>query len=226
MPAKKTNLLVFAHPDDEALFFTGLILNEKSTDWHLICVTDGNGDGRAKERTKELQESARRLKVAGLDQWNYPDRFGQRLDTASLIGQLQKLRRYSTVYTHGPLGEYGHPHHQDVCYAVHKAFRGRSPVWSVAYNSHASFPVRLNSKQFEFKCRLLSEVYGLETRRFMHLLPATGTEGFVRLDWQEVHELYQALCEKRAARAKFLKAYKWLGPKLPDTAYLDLSRPF
>ncbi len=226
MPAKKTNLLVFAHPDDEVLFFTGLILNSPRTQWQLICVTDGNGDGRARDRRVELNEAARRLKIKTLHQWNYPDQFGKRLDIKSLTTQLQSLGRFSAVYTHGPLGEYGHPHHQDVSYAVHKAFRGRSPVWSVAYNCHASDSIQLSSKQYEFKTRLLSEVYGLETRRFMHLLPATAIEGFVRLGWKEVHEIYSALVEKRPARAKNLKSYRWIGPKLTETAYLDLSRPF
>jgi LmbE family N-acetylglucosaminyl deacetylase len=243
MAARKMNLLVVAHPDDETIFFGGLVQSEKRYPWRLICVTDGNADGRGGARHAELMSAGRTLGIKQVEQWAFPDRFNERLDTVALTVKLEEVRRaaaadgtVAAVYTHSILGDYGHPHHQDVSYAVHKAWsaggnggRGsgpRAPVWSVAYNSLPTHLVKLTAAQFRRKQQILTGTYRQETQRFIHLLPALATEGFVRVGLAEVEHLYRFLRARERLDAKKLRVYRWLAEELPQTAYGGMERPF
>jgi len=224
---QKSNLIVVAHPDDESIFFGGLIQKDRSRPWHLICVTDGNGDGRGKDRYKELLNAAKVLKIKTVEQWNFADIYDQRIDTEQLSARLKSLSpQVHTVYTHGPLGEYGHPHHQDVSFAVHQTFLKTHTVWGAAYNCLPQKRVLLSPAQFKLKSKILSETYRLETERFVHLLPAFAEEGFCRFDKAECESIYNTVCFKKTLYTKALKHYRWLSTILPQTAYCGLKRPF
>lgn len=122
MKAKAYRLLVVAHPDDETIFFGGLLQKEKSLPWKVICVTDGNADSRGKERAEEFLKATKLFGVKDTEHWNYPDLFTSRLPLKEITERLSTLPKPKEVYTHGPIGEYGHPHHQDVCLATYRAF--------------------------------------------------------------------------------------------------------
>lgn len=55
-----TALLVIAHPDDEAMFFSPLLLNLKKSqcDVSIICLSTGGFDGLGSTRRIELLKSA------------------------------------------------------------------------------------------------------------------------------------------------------------------------
>lgn len=209
---KPENLLIVAHPDDEAIFFSGLLL--ASRNWHVICVTDGNADGLGLERQFQFRQSCKHLKVLKADCWEFPDVFKNRLDVALLEGHLKGLPKYKRVFTHGILGEYEHKHHQDVSYATHRAFYKRAPVFSVAYNVYPDFNVRLTEKQFKIKTDILWKIYAGETKRFLNFLPATSTESFSKLSIKEVEAIYSWLTQKIPIPEKALLKYKWLLPYL------------
>ena len=178
--------MVVAHPDDETVFFGGLIADHPEMQWEVVCVTDGGP--RALERAAELDRACDLLGVHKVHRLNFPDHPAQRLDVDRLVKRLQNFSA-DEVYTHGPLGDYGHPHHQDVCLAVHRAFA--LPIWSVATSV---LPERLHSltpQAFALKARIMSEVYGQELSRFLLILPPLPAEGLVRLSLAEVQELHQ-----------------------------------
>lgn len=222
----KPNLLVVAHPDDESIFFGGLVQRERKLPWHLICVTDGNADGRGSQRHADLLKAAKTLKIKRTDQWDFPDRYNERIDIDRLIRKLSALPPPKAVFTHSIVGDYGHPHHQDVSLAVHRAFHKKAPVWSVAYNCMPRKSIALTSSEFKLKSKILTDVYQSETRRFIHLLPATSCEGFVQVRLNEVEHLYEVLAHKSAPNPKKLEVYRWLAPRLHETAYGNLERPF
>jgi LmbE family N-acetylglucosaminyl deacetylase len=226
MAMLKPNLLVVAHPDDEAIFFGGLVLRERRVPWHLVCVTDGNADGRGPQRHADLLKAAKALKINMVEHWDFPDRFNERLDTDQLVNRLRKLPSSKTVFTHSILGDYGHPHHQDVSYAVHKAFHKRTPVWSVAYNCLPEKRFHLTKAELRLKQKILTEIYQQETQRFIHLLPAQSTEGFVQVSLSEAEHLYKVLRFREPLVPAKLKIYRWLARQLPQTAYGGMERPF
>ena len=220
---KKFNLIVVAHPDDETLFFAGLMLSVKSHPWKVICVTDGNADGQGALRADQLAEACHQLKVKSLEHWNFPDIYEQRLNIASLVEKLAALEDIHQVYTHGILGEYGHPHHQDVSMAVHLAF---PKVFSVAYNCFAQKLVKLSPKQYQLKSRILSTVYLSETRRFAPFLPSTFVEGFTTVDLKEAQLIYQWITKGIKPDRKLLKIYGWYFEYLKKAIEEPPPRPF
>ena len=50
------NLVVFANPDDETTCFGGLLVAQIAERADLVCVTDGNFQGRGVERRAELAQ--------------------------------------------------------------------------------------------------------------------------------------------------------------------------
>lgn len=227
MKKLKANLIVVAHPDDESIFFGGLLQKERSRPWHLVCVTDGNGDGRGRDRHQELRSAAKRLKIETVEHWDFADKYEQRLEYSQLSERLKILSpQVHTIYTHGLLGEYGHPHHQDVSYAVHRLFSKTHQVWGTAYNCMPQKRVLLTTKQFALKSEILSQIYRLETERFVHLLPAFAEEGFCQFDMKEVEAIYNTVRWQQPLNVKALKHYKWLAQILSVTAYNGLKRPF
>ena len=143
--AKPYRLLVVAHPDDETIFFSGVLQTKRDLPWRLICLTDANADGRGAERHRELQAAAKLLGVRKVEQWDYPDRYPDRLPVDEIAARLRAFPAPREVYAHGPLGEYGHPHHQDACLAAHRAFP-KIKIFSPAWNCDADFVVPLTPR--------------------------------------------------------------------------------
>ena len=224
---EKYNLLVVAHPDDESIFFSGLIQRIKKYPWRVICLTDGNADGQGAKRKSDFIKACKVLNVADVEWWGYPDIYEKRLPVDEICDYLKSLPPPQQIFTHGPLGEYGHPHHQDTSFAVHMAFANEVPVYSVAYNTLPEIRIHLTPKEFNLKTKILSKIYGSETSRFLNLLPATSTEGYLRIDFKEVQALYDFVTSKsknKKLNTSKLRCYKWLSQYLAK--HRELPRPF
>lgn len=209
-----TSLLVVAHPDDESIFFGGLLAETaRSQAWHVVCVTDGNGEGRAGERSKEFIKACQMLGVARHEQLNFPDAPGERIDVEKLQEQLERLKEqgFERVYTHGIIGEYGHKHHQDVSFATHQAFSQTStPVFSNAYNIFPDETIRLSERAFRLKSDVMWSVYKKEVRRFLNILPAHSFEGYARISFNEITAIYRHLAQGDVLEIESLKHYRWM----------------
>jgi LmbE family N-acetylglucosaminyl deacetylase len=212
--AKAYRLLVVAHPDDETIFFSGVLQSKRDLPWHLICLTDGNADGRGKERHRELLAAAKLLGVKFVDHWSYPDIYPNRLPVEEIAPRLRALPVPAEVYSHGPLGEYGHPHHQDACLATHRAFP-RQRIFSPAWNCQADFVVQLTPAQFRKKTYAFAEIYGKETSRFVNILPNMPVEGYRRFRADEVEALAGFLRREKNLQAKSLHETGWAAKMLP-----------
>lgn len=214
------HLLVLAHPDDETLFFGGLILSRPTESWDLICVTDGNGEGRKLQRSQELQAASKALGIHKIHQWDFLDDPHQRLQIDEIVKRMKNFGDYDEYWTHGPIGEYGHHHHQDISYAVHRyANQEKRIVNSLAYNASSQFQVQLNQQQFEKKFSILSTIYKGETKRFFNFLPCTQTESFNRLEFGESAEIYQLLSTGKKPDLKHIQAHKNILPFIESGDY-------
>lgn len=217
---KGYRLLVVAHPDDETIFFSGPLLTKRDLPWHVVCLTDGNADGRGKERHAELVSATRLLGVKTLDHWQYPDIYPNRLPVDEIARRLQDLAKLKgtpkEVYTHGPMGEYGHPHHQDACLASHRAFGQKMKIFSPAWNCAAEFAIQLTPAQYKKKTFAFSEIYRKETSRFLNILPNMAVESFRRFTSGEVEAVAGYFRHERNLSPKELKEHSWAAKMLPE----------
>ncbi|NNJ97329.1 MAG: PIG-L family deacetylase [Gammaproteobacteria bacterium] len=221
MSTSSHNLVIVAHPDDESIYFSGLMRQMRTLPWKVICVTDGDADGAADRRMNQLERACESLKVDSIEHWDYPDIFEKRLDVDHLSKKLEKLQKQNQIYTHGILGEYGHPHHQDVSYVVHKVWSKKVDVYSIAYNCFPDMKIELTQRDYDLKTYVLSEIYGSEINRFANLVPGTSCEGFAKVEWDEVQAIYRALTTKESLNVEKLNKYRWLAKHIQTT----LSQP-
>lgn len=215
MKAKSYRLLVVAHPDDETIFFAGALMQKRDLPWHVICLTDGNADGRGAERKNEFQAATKLLGAKSIEHWSYRDVFGERLPVDEIAARLRKLPAPKEVYSHGPMGEYGHAHHQDCCLAVHRAFP-KLKIFSPAWNCNADFSIQLTPAQFKKKTFAFAEIYGKETSRFLNILPNMPVEGFRRFKLSEVEALAGYLRREKPLNAQTIPDYSWAAKMLPQ----------
>ncbi len=217
---KGYRLLVVAHPDDETIFFSGPLLTKRDLPWHLVCLTDGNADGRGEERHQELLQAARLLGVKAVSHWNYPDIYPDRLPADEIAQKIRELVKENgmpkEVFTHGPMGEYGHPHHQDACLATHRAFGPKMKIYSPAWNCAAEFAIQLTPAQYKKKTFAFSEIYRKETSRFLNILPNMAVESFRRFTSGEVEAVAGFFRHERSLSPKELKEHSWAAKMLPD----------
>lgn len=219
-------LVVIAHPDDEAIFFGTTILQSKIP-VHIVCATDGNADGLGAQRKKDFAKSARILGVASLQSIGLPDIFAERLDRQKIISVLQSLPTPKVIFTHGPLGEYGHPHHQDVCLATHEAFAKHKNIFGLAFNTAPDLIFKPTPENFKIKIKLFSQVYFEETKRFINMLPVSHIESHCRYDLKEVKAIHDFLSSTTSVLdEKVLKKTKWFIPYLQHQRATSLTRPF
>ncbi len=229
MSRKLKALVCIAHPDDEVLFFGGLISAKKNYDWTIVCVTDANADGLGTARFIKFKKSCALLGIKKIVRLGYPDVFSQHLEIERLqqdLEQIAETDNFKFVFTHGPLGEYGHQHHQDVSYAVYKTFSSRAKVYSVAYNIYPDLKISFSAQMFRLKTKILWRIYSGETQNLLGFLPATSFEGFCALQMKEVEEIYAVIKRSKSLNRKNLKAYAWLSDYIEKRSFELKSRPF
>src|SRR5690606_31192293 len=104
---KKVSLVVVAHPDDETLFFGGLILSSPKKYWHIVCATDANADGLGATRHRQFEAACKKLGVKSWTFFNLPDVFSKRLEIGVIqkkLAELSERFKITEVFTHGPTG--------------------------------------------------------------------------------------------------------------------------
>ncbi|KPA77421.1 N-acetylglucosaminyl-phosphatidylinositol deacetylase [Leptomonas pyrrhocoris] len=123
-------LVVFAHPDDEAMFFTPLLtsLRTRNVGVHFLCLSNGNVDGLGKVREKELVASGaffgvQRRNIKVVDRSELQDGMRNAWSTTvirkEIESYMQKAGNISTIVTFDKYGISGHPNHV----AVHNGVR-------------------------------------------------------------------------------------------------------
>lgn len=154
-------LIAVAHPDDELLFFGGLIQRLSASGFRIdvACATSHFASSvLTSARRAEFHKSCWTLRthatLLGFRDGPEP------LPIAKVATRLQAMQgglRYAAVYTHGVWGEYGHRHHRDVSLAVHHTFPG--VVFSLAGPLEADLSLVLTADELEKKRALVRSTY-------------------------------------------------------------------
>lgn len=102
--------MVVAHPDDESLFGGAQLLT--STDWKVVCVTNGGNLIRRPEFISVMNHVG-----AEYEMWDYYDHISTPLDEHRLeldLVPVLREREWEKVVSHNLKGEYGHLHHKQI----------------------------------------------------------------------------------------------------------------
>jgi LmbE family N-acetylglucosaminyl deacetylase len=187
----KAVLFIVAHPDDESIFFGASIRKHllAGDPVEIACVTGWFGD----EETTRVRRAEFRAACAA---WrarsamlNLPDcqgPFPAGWAEAALAGGFS-ADRYERIYTHGVWGEYGHPHHRQVCAAVHRVFA--SDIHSLAGPLEPVQSKRLSLEELNGKRAFIAHNY--PSQAGMHGW-ATARESYVKLSSDLVEGLSRA----------------------------------
>jgi LmbE family N-acetylglucosaminyl deacetylase len=105
------NLMIVAHPDDEALWGGHSLLQK---DYFVVCITNGYNETRSKEFYEVLEKSGDKGIIL-----DYPDKIhNERCDwefcKTDIIKDLETIisyKEWKTIVTHNEKGEYNHIHH-------------------------------------------------------------------------------------------------------------------
>lgn len=107
-------LMITAHADDEVIFAGEKLLQEKGQ-WHIMCMV--TPDGESKFRIPMLLENVATYLNAKVELMDFQDSgFHSAVigDMLTPIKQKINSQQWDEILTHGPKGEYGHPHHIQV----------------------------------------------------------------------------------------------------------------
>lgn len=110
--SKVTNLMIVAHPDDETIFGGAHLLSDK---WLVVCMTNGDNNIRSVEFKNVMDYSEDEfIHLDYCDDKTSMD-YGWEYDELSIqadIKSLMSYKKWDTIVTHNPKGEYGHTHHK------------------------------------------------------------------------------------------------------------------
>lgn len=167
------NVCAVAHPDDEVMWFGGLILSEPG-DWTIICLSVPHRDSI---RGWKFFEACERLGARGQLVPCVEPGSTQPLQIEVL--DLLDLDRYDRIVTHGREGEYGHLHHKQVSAYIRERWRDKT-IWERAPNGGGERVLTLRPAIAERKLHAL--------RAYDHVLPYT--DGRMMTKWEALLKRY------------------------------------
>ena len=199
MRSKAKRLVIVAHPDDEIIFFAQVIIPE-AHETHVILVTNGNGDGQSHKRISDFKNVMKKCSVESYETWNFEDNFdnpiNEELFTKKLNQTLQDFTAITEVYTHGPFGEYAHPHHIQISKLVHEniTLKGLSVYHPDVLGLESDKQLVLSDSHWAMAADIMAKDYESEYQRFFALLPIRKSRAFI-LDKNFVGEIIKQITE-------------------------------
>ena len=123
---KADKLMIVAHPDDETIWGGAHLYRDKGR-YLVVCVTAGTDP----ERDEEFH-NAMAICEAQYLKLGFPDLNAQQRqdrwenigdDIRAILALIMTARKWETIVTHNPRGEYGHRHHRKISRFVTSGFR-------------------------------------------------------------------------------------------------------
>lgn len=164
--------LVVAHPDDESLFFGGLVIANPG-DWTIICCSTPRIDP---VRAEKFFDACRVLDARGILRQSIEPPPSEPFPVLDAIGREIERCDADVIVTHNVVGEYGHIHH--VCLNRFIASRWPDKIVTGGYGkAPGPYVVSLDPEGLARKLSAL--------RCYDHVSPSDG-----RPKWQALLDRY------------------------------------
>lgn len=175
------SLMIVAHPDDETLWGSEELLKNK---YLVICITCGTNKKREKEIEAALKISKDRLIV--LDK---PDKVrGKRSDWKHYKKQIKyelkyviKKKKWNTIVTHNPEGEYGHIHHKITSNIVTKVYN-KEKIGKLKYFGKYYSKKRIN--QNKFAREIPEDIYDMK----IEMIDSYKSQAFIKNRFNQMYK--------------------------------------
>lgn len=155
------SVVAVAHPDDDALWFGGLVLNDPG-DWTIICYSIPQADPI---RAYKFFDACQVLGAVGRILPFAEPAASEPLEADRMA--LVDLSGYDRIVTHGAEGGYGHNHHASLSAFIHNLYPDKL-IWSDCPQGKSDYRLRLELSQ-RVLARKLAAV-----RCYDHVLPYEG----------------------------------------------------
>lgn len=174
------NLMIVAHPDDDAIWGGAHLLSE---DYLVVCLTNKSNKTRSNEFAKIMKAFGDKCIIL-----DYPDKvLGKRADWSRIEKSLKRdiktileYKDWQLVVTHNQAGEYGHAHHIATHNAVTQLMNNKENLWYFgtyyskgALDSLENPPAPISAEALQEKLKLL-EIYKSQSvviEHLSHMLP-------------------------------------------------------
>lgn len=174
-------LMIVAHPDDETLWGSEELLKNK---YLVVCITCGTNKKREKEIEAALKISKDRLIV--LDK---PDKVrGKRSDWKHYKKQIEyelkyviKKKKWNTIVTHNPEGEYGHIHHKITSNIVTKVYN-KEKIGKLKYFGKYYSKKRIN--QNKFAREIPEDIYDMK----IEMIDSYKSQAFIKNRFNQMYK--------------------------------------
>lgn len=197
------SLVIIAHPDDEILWFSSVLLRD---DAEIVCVTSGRDKNDSIIRTRAFVEAMEMLGIKKYSFLSYPDT-SQRLDIKKLKLDLAKFskKNYDRVFTHSFIGDtHNQKHHQDVSYVVHQLFKN---VYSIAWNQYPDMINKLTPEEYHIKKYIIGTLYYREYGLLEDAYEISSVEKFAKFS-KESSEIFYYGVANFGDNHEYLSKYK------------------
>ncbi|MEI8361108.1 MAG: PIG-L family deacetylase [bacterium] len=175
---QKCGLVIVAHPDDETIWLSGIIMLNPKIDWTILCLSRSNDEDRAPKFALVAKKLNCHFFQENLDDLELLPYKTHVKMAKQLILKHIKNKPFDFVITHGTNGEYGHRDHKSIHEAVndlmiHQKIKIKTALFLhykkpkkfvplLIPRSGADLQITLPLATYQAKINLMSKIYGFD----------------------------------------------------------------
>ena len=168
------SLVIVAHPDDEIIWMGGLIIRNRSWEWHILGLSRAGDPDRAPRFRLAGDDLRARTYISDLD--DSPALPPLSPDLGEIKSRIKGIvpLEFDLIFTHGAAGEYGHRRHPEVHRAVTEMSAAgdlKGELVYFAYTDGRPDPepdaaVTLSPDEYAMKKHIIRDIYGFKEGSF------------------------------------------------------------